>query len=537
MTIKVGTVYIHTVLGYQDAQGAIVITEDTELATMTGRYVDNLPTASTDPDAYTWTELADPEEADDTEDDTSEGVEDTSSMLYRMAGTQMTEAIQDNLAVGTNQGASGWETATGTIAAAPCQPDGSAEAVNGVAWTATAGGTLLRTEHLPGEAVPETVTVSFWWLASAACGLTVSIGNNESETQYNHDSTDLDEDGNALDLTDAWLFFRALIPIAQTANDYAVRVATDSAATISICDFKVEPGDKVTAWTESAKAAMSAAQTADSKAQQADSKAQAADDKAQAAGDKATAAGEKAQAAGTTAQAVQTALAGLTKVQDGQVLIDGDKVYLSAAFVRSIFAKDITATGTITGAKLIGAVLSGEAIDISAANEHSAMQLEGKLEHASQYDFYKFRIENKNLQGHVLGESTSFIEFDGEMGGITISAPCVCIDDSSALNPSIYTISASGVVTSGTIRVVEKLGWCLVHGGITLSAATSDWITVLNAEQVPGTQHGEAIFKTIPYWGTSYGRPLRVAVMAAGGLRIRYGSKGEFQFDFCYPIN
>lgn len=361
MTIKIGTVYIHTVLGYQDAQGAIVITEDTGLATMTGRYVDNLPTASTDPDAYTWTELADPEEADDTEDDTSEGVEDTSSMLYRMAGTQMTEAIQDNLAVGTNQGASGWETATGTIVAAPCQPDGSAEAVNGVAWTATAGGTLLRTEHIPGEAVPETVTVSFWWLASAACGLTVSIGNNESETQYNHDSTDLDEDGNALDLTDAWLFFRALIPIAQTADDYAVKVTTDSTATISICDFKVEPGDKVTAWTESAKAAMSAAQTADSKAQQADSK-------AQAAGDKATAADEKAQAAGATALAVQTALNGLTKIQDGQVLIDGDKVYLSAAFVRSIFAQDITATGTITGAQLIGAILSGNAIDITASS-------------------------------------------------------------------------------------------------------------------------------------------------------------------------
>ena len=73
-------------------------------------------------------------------------------------------------------------------------------------------------------------------------------------------------------------------------------------------------------------------------------------------------------AATELAQAVQTALAGLTKVQDGQVLIDGDKVYLSAAFVRSIFAQDITATGTITGAQLIGAILSGSAIDITASS-------------------------------------------------------------------------------------------------------------------------------------------------------------------------
>ncbi len=546
MTIKVGTEYIHMALGYQDAQGAIVITEDTGLATMTGRYVDNLPTASTNPDAYTWTELADPEEADDTEDDTSEGVEDTSPMLYRMAGTQMTEAIQDNLAVGTNQGASGWETATGTIAAASCQPDGSAEAVNGVAWTATAGGTLLRTEHIPGEAVPETVTVSFWWLASAACGLTVSISNNESETQYNHDGTDLDEDGNALDLTDAWLFFRALIPIAQTADDYAVRVATDSAATISICDFKVEPGDKVTAWTESAKAAMSAAQTADSKAQQADSKAQAADDKAQAAGNKATAADEKAQAAGTAAQAVQTALDGLTKIQDGQVLIDGDKVYLSAAFVTSIFAKNVTATGKIIGATLIGAILQGGAINIEGSFEGYAGTEKGYLKTENNgsgtphlilgMGSASITLEPNGMSDVVIDGSDIYVGAPGKASSTSVYDLCVNHSITADCDFNEYEISASGVITSGTIRVVKKLGWCLVHGGITLSAAASDWVTILNAARVPGTQHGEAIFKTIPYWGTSYGRPLRVSVMADGGLRIRYGSKGEFQFDFCYPI-
>ena len=107
--------------------------------------------------------------------------------------------------------------------------------------------------------------------------------------------------------------------------------------------------------------------------------AQAADSKAQAADTKATAADEKAQAAGTAAQAVQTALAGLTKIQDGQVLIDGDKVYLSAAFVRSIFAQDITATGTITGAQLIGAILSGNAIDIQAVIDATSIGLKTEL--------------------------------------------------------------------------------------------------------------------------------------------------------------
>lgn len=38
MTIKIGDKYVHTVLGYVDDSGATVITEDAELATMTGRY-------------------------------------------------------------------------------------------------------------------------------------------------------------------------------------------------------------------------------------------------------------------------------------------------------------------------------------------------------------------------------------------------------------------------------------------------------------------------------------------------------------------
>ena len=533
MTIKIGTEYVHTALGYQDAQGVIVITEDTGLATMTGRYVDNLPTASTNPDAYTWTELADPEEADDTEDDTSEGVEDTSSMLYRMAGTQMTEAIQDNLAVGTNQGASGWATSIGTIAAASCQPDGSTEAVNGVAWTATAGGTLLRTEHIPGEAVPETVTVSFWWLASAACGLTVSIGNNESETQYNHDSTDLDEDGNALDLTDAWLFFRALIPIAQTADDYAVKVATDSAATISICDFKVEPGDKVTVWTESAKAAMSAAQTADSKAQQADSKAQAAD--------------EKAQAAGATAQAIQTALNGLTKIQDGKVLIDGDKVYLSAAFVRSIFAQDITATGTITGAQLIGAVLSGGSIDISGTfagytgTSNGYIKTLGNEDGAPQLIFgmgeNQIKITDDDLESIVLDGPMVYIGTPGEQSDTTVYNLWVSGDVYADGKHNTYTSFSGGVISTGSLTVSKKMGVCWISGTVTLSKSITDWTTILSSAKVPPPQHGELVPFSVPRWDGSYVQPLRGKVLADGGLQLRLGAAKEYVFTISYPID
>lgn len=88
---------------------------------------------------------------------------------------------------------------------------------------------------------------------------------------------------------------------------------------------------------------------------------------------------EAAKEAYNKAQQVTDTLNGLTKIQDGEVLIEGDKVYLSAAFVKSIFAQDITATGTITGAQLIGAILSGNAIDIQAVIDATSIGLKTEL--------------------------------------------------------------------------------------------------------------------------------------------------------------
>lgn len=99
-----------------------------------------------------------------------------------------------------------------------------------------------------------------------------------------------------------------------------------------------------------------------------------------------------------------------------------------------------------------------------------------------------------------------------------------------------YTIPASGVITSGRANVVKKSGWCMVRVGVTISDTATDWITILDSSKVPATQNNVSIFQTIPYWSTTYTRPLRAAILAAGGLRIRYGDKGEFQFIFIYPI-
>lgn len=69
-------------------------------------------------------------------------------------------------------------------------------------------------------------------------------------------------------------------------------------------------------------------------------------------------------AATELAQAVQEVLNGLTVVDaNGVTKVNGGRIDTD-----TLFAQDITATGTITGAQLIGAILSGNAIDITASS-------------------------------------------------------------------------------------------------------------------------------------------------------------------------
>lgn len=80
-------------------------------------------------------------------------------------------------------------------------------------------------------------------------------------------------------------------------------------------------------------------------------------------------------AAAELAQAVQEVLNGLTvEDENGVTKINGGRIDTD-----TLFAQDITATGTITGAQLIGAILSGNAIDIQAVIDATSIGLKTEL--------------------------------------------------------------------------------------------------------------------------------------------------------------
>lgn len=261
-------------------------------------------------------------------------------------------------------------------------------------------------------------------------------------------------------------------------------------------------------------------------------------------------------AATELAQAVQTALAGLTMVQDGQVLIDGDKVYLSAAFVKSIFAQDITATGTITGAQLIGAILSGNAIDIQAETGNERLRLGTSVNAETNASAISMSV--KDTQSNASAEVTVNavgVTMDGVQ--LDLLGEWIAIGDANVASETEFyghvvlpggnledkdysstkhTNFSGSVISSGSVVVTKKLGVCYISGTITLSKSISNWTTILAESKVPRPEHGELVPFNVPAWGSSYAAALRGKITADGGLQIRLGTAREYVFELSYPI-
>ena len=215
---------------------------------------------------------------------------------------------------------------------------------------------------------------------------------------------------------------------------------------------------------------------------------------------------------------------GVTKINGGRIDTD------------SLFAQDITATGTITGAQLIGAILSGNAINIQAVIDATSIGLKTELVDNSYClvlstagGTTKSKITLSRGSLALFGQSLL------ELATNELYINAGTITDANYSKVS-YTSFSGGVISSGTINVVKQLGWCQVFGEFKLSAAVSSWTQVLSSSQVPAPKHGVNIYPAATTWGTSFVRAPRIQVSGSGGLSIRYGAAATYDFSVTYPI-
>lgn len=238
-------------------------------------------------------------------------------------------------------------------------------------------------------------------------------------------------------------------------------------------------------------------------------------------------------AAAELAQAVQEVLNGLTVVDaNGVTKINGGRID-----TKSLFAQDITATGTITGAQLIGAILSGNAIDIQAVVDASTIGI--KTEATSGNVSLVLSASGGTTKGEIT-LSRGVLKLFGQSllelvtNELYINADTITDAHYSAVT---YTSFSGGVLSSGSVTVTKKLGMCYISGTVTLSKSISAWTTILSGSKVPAPQHGELVPFEASQWGTSYVRPLRGKITPSGGLQLVYGAAGNYVFTIAYPID
>ena len=243
-----------------------------------------------------------------------------------------------------------------------------------------------------------------------------------------------------------------------------------------------------------------------------------------------------------------------------QLIIEGPdgvtKIYGGRIDTKSLFAQNITATGTITGAQLIGAILSGDAIDIQAETGNERLRLGTSVNAETNASAISMSV--KDTQSNASAEVTVNavgVTMDGVQ--LDLLGEWIAIGDANVASETEFyghvvlpggnledkdysstkhTNFSGSVISSGSVVVTKKLGVCYVSGTVTLSKSISAWTTILSSSKVPAPQHGELIPFNIPAWGSSYTAALRGKITADGGLQIRLGAAREYVFSLSYPI-
>ncbi len=223
------------------------------------------------------------------------------------------------------------------------------------------------------------------------------------------------------------------------------------------------------------------------------------------------------------------------------------KIYGGRIDTKSLFAQDITATGTITGAKLIGAVLSGGSIDISGTFDGYTGASEGYIRTLGDESGSpqltlgmgenRIKITDDAMESIVLDGPMIYIGAPGEESDTTVYNLWVQGDVSADGKHNTYTRFSGGVLSSGSVTVTKKLGVCYIIGTLTLSGKVSSWTTILGSSAIPAPQHGVLVPFEMSQWKASYAQALRGKITPDGELQLVYGAAGNYVINISYPID
>ena len=204
---------------------------------------------------------------------------------------------------------------------------------------------------------------------------------------------------------------------------------------------------------------------------------------------------------------------GVTKINGGRIDTD------------SLFAQNITATGTVTGLKL-----RGDCIDIAATYTENDVTYTNRL--CSGVD----DVGSAELVLQQGIEQTDGTELYSGIyisdGGMSVEAADY-ITVRSDTDDMLTKDFSDSHISSGTVLESRKMGWCALSAIMTLSAAVGNsWVTVMDT--LP-PQHGKNVYTTVPAVNSTSVKPLSARVTPSGELQLRYGGAGTYYFELVFP--
>lgn len=98
-------------------------------------------------------------------------------------------------------------------------------------------------------------------------------------------------------------------------------------------------------------------------------------------------------------------------------------------------------------------------------------------------------------------------------------------------DPQTFESFTNNVISSGSLKVEKKNGWCHINGRLVLSDTIADSTNILSG--IPKPKNG-ALNMTVTSTSISFARALYIGISSDGIMSARWGSANTHYIDISY---
>lgn len=131
--------------------------------------------------------------------------------------------------------------------------------------------------------------------------------------------------------------------------------------------------------------------------------------------------------------------------------------------------------------------------------------------------------------------NASSVAYNNETSGLTADNVQEAVDElnqnMNGYDPQTFESFTNNVISSGSLKVEKKNGWCHINGRLVLSDTIADSTNILSG--IPKPKNG-ALNMTVTSTSISFARALYIGISSDGIMSARWGSANTHYIDISY---